>query len=183
MHHGLHPYYPYAMLGQAVSPPPFSDSEAEHVAGIWKAMFPDAAILPVIGYPSQGKGVMTLTHSGNIAGSPANAPMTINGISSNSPLANNALYSAELTPQGWLNLYEIMVPDVPGKDGSPSLGSRYKNALQSLGIDVAGDHFHWAGGEMMGKFARAIHSQNFGMHPIDFSQRQLQALMAAFGKH
>lgn len=36
---------------------------------------------------------------------------------------------------------------------------------------------------MQGKFARAIHSQNVGMHPVDFSQRQLQAFMAAFGKH
>ena len=39
---------------------------------------------------------------------------------------------------------------------------------------------NWAGGEM-GHFARAIHSKNFGMHPLDFSQRQLRAFMSAFG--
>ncbi|HSX22274.1 MAG TPA: hypothetical protein VLE97_05815 [Gaiellaceae bacterium] len=176
----MHPYYGYA-VGQAAAPAPFGDAEAEHIVNIWKAMFPDAAILPVIGYPSQSKGVMTMTHTGNIAGMPPMPPMTINGIPSNSPLANNALYSTELAPGGWLNLYEIMVPDVPGKNGAPSLGTRYKNALQSLGVDVDGDHFHWAGGEMQGKFARAIHSRNFGMHPADFTQRQLQAFMAAFG--
>ena len=80
-----------------------------------------------------------------------------------------------------MNLYETMLPDVPGKNGAPSLGSRYKNALQASGIEVDGDHYHWAGGEMMGHFARAIHSKNFGMHPLDFSQHQLRAFMAAFG--
>jgi len=30
--------------------------------------------------------------------------------------------------------------------------------------------------------SRAIHS-NFGMHPIDLSQRQLRAFMIAFGQH
>jgi hypothetical protein len=152
---------------------------AEQVASVWKTLFPDAAVLPVIGYPSHGRGVMTLTHSGNVSGLPPSPPMTINGVPSSSPLANNALYSAELTPHGYLNLYETMLPDVPGKNGAPSLGSRYKNALQAFGIEVDGDHYHWAGGEMMGHFARAIHSKNFGMHPLDFTQRQLHALMTA----
>ncbi len=174
-------FQPYAWIGADSPPPPLDDAMAEQVTSVWKAMFPDAAVLPVIGYPSHGKGVMTLIHSGNVVGQPSSHPMTINGVSSGSPLANNALYSAELTPHGYLNLYETMLPDVPGKNGSPSLGSRYKNALQTLGIEVDGDHFHWAGGEMMGHFARAIHSKNFGMHPLDFSQRQLRAFMAALG--
>jgi hypothetical protein len=174
------PYYP--LIGQAPGPIPLDDAMAEQIATVWKAMFPDVAVLPVIGYPSKNKGVMTLTHTGNIAGLPAMPPMTINGVSSNSPLANNALYSAEPTQYGYLNLYEIMLPDVPGTNGAPSLGTKYKNALQAQGIDVAGDHFHWAGGEMMGKFARAIHSQNIGMHPIEFSQRQIHGFMAAFAQ-
>lgn len=177
----MRPYFPYA-IGQAQPQGAFDDAAAEHVASVWRAMFPDAAILPVIGYPSHGKGVMTMTHTGSVAGQEAH-PMIINGIPSNSPLANNALYSAELTPRGFLNLYETMLPDVPGEQGGPSLGTRYKNSLQSLGIDVDGDHFHWAGGQMMGQFARAIHSRNFGMHPVDFSQRQLHAYMVALGHH
>lgn len=175
-------FYP-AWIGQGPSQTPVDDALAEQVAAVWRAMFPDAAVLPVIGYPSHGKGVMTLTHSGNISGLPPARPMTINGVASSSALANNALYSAELTPSGYLNLYETMLPDVPGKDGVPSLGSRYKNALQASGIEVDGDHYHWAGGEMMGHFARAIHSKSFGMHPLDFSQRQIRAFMAAFGAH
>lgn len=35
----------------------------------------------------------------------------------------------------------------------------------------------------MTMLARAIHSKNFGMHPIDLSQRQLRAFMIAFGQH
>ena len=163
--------------------PAFDDRAAEQVANVWKAMFPDAAVLPVIGYPSKNKGVMTLTHSGNVAGMPAMPPMTINGVSSASPLSNNALYSAEPTAHGFLNLYETMLPDVPGTNGSPSLGTRYKDALQMMGIEVDGDHYHWAGGQMNGQAARAIHSKNFGMHPVDFSQRQLRAFMAALGRH
>lgn len=176
--------YPYPSLYVMADPAPtFDDAAAEQVANVWKAMFPDAAVLPVIGYPSKSKGVMTLTHSGNVVGMPPMAPMTINGVSSGSPLANNALYSAEPTAAGFLNLYETMLPDVPGTNGSPSLGTRYKDALQMLGIEVDGDHYHWAGGLMDGYFARAIHSKNFGMHPMDFSQRQLRAFMAAFGHH
>jgi hypothetical protein len=177
----LPPFHPYARIGEDSSQPPLDDKMTEQVANVWKAMFPDAAVLPVVGYPSHGKGVMTIIHSGNVGGMPQMPLMTINGVSSSSPLANSALYSAELTPHGYLNLYETMLPDVPGRDGNPSLGSRYKNALQMLGIEVDGDHFHWAGGEMMGHFARAIHSKNFGMHPLDFSQRQLRAFMTAFG--
>jgi len=176
--------YPQVYMGQDPSGRPvFDDAGAEQVVAVWKTMFPDAAILPVIGYPSKGKGVMTLTHSGNMAGMPPMPPMTINGVSSGSPLANNALYSAEPTTAGFLNLYETMLPDIPGANGGRSLGTRYKDALQQLGIEVDGDHYHWAGGQMMGQFARAIHSKNFGMHPIDFSQRQLRAFMTAFGQH
>lgn len=181
----MHPHSPayWSWIGQAVqNPPSFDDQAALQVLNVWKTMFPDAALLPVIGYPSNNKGVMTLTHTGNISGMPSMPPMTINGVSSASPLANNALYSAEPTPYGFLNLYETMLPDIPGKEGAPSLGSKYKNALQAQGIEVDGDHFHWAGGQMMGHFARAIHSKNQGMHPLEFSQRQLQAFMAAFGK-
>lgn len=168
----------HIVIGQ---PNNFDDQDAENVANVWKGMFPDAMILPVIGYPSRS-GVMTLTHSGNMRGFSPAPPMMINGVQSHSPLANNALYSAEMTPAGFLNLYEVMVPDVPGSNGAPSLGTRYKNALQSVGIEVDGDHFHWAGGEMMGNVARAIHSKNFGMNPVDFSQRQLQAFMTAVAR-
>ena len=85
-----------AWIGENPSQSSIDDAMAEQVASVWRAMFPDAAVLPVIGYPSHGKGVMTLTYSGNISGLPPSHPMTINGVTSGSPLANNALYSAEL---------------------------------------------------------------------------------------
>ena len=174
---------PYYVVGQGQQArPALDDAAAEKVANVWRAMFPDATIVPGIGYPSKGKGVMLLTHSGNVAGMPPMPPMTINGVPSQSPLSNNALYTAEPTAAGFLNLYETMLPDIPGKNGAPSLGTRYKDALQMMGIEVDGDHYHWAGGLMQGNFARAIHSKNFGMDPVDFSQRQLRAFMAAFGR-
>src|SRR3982751_6209985 len=82
------------------------DKLALKVQTLWQRAFSDAALLPVIGFPSNSGGVLTLTHTD---GSGHN--MRINGLPSKSPLANNALYSAECSKGRYLNLYEIMIPD------------------------------------------------------------------------
>jgi hypothetical protein len=105
-------------------------------------MFTDAAVLPVIGYPSHSGGVVTITHG-------MDHKMSINGLVSNSPLANNALYSVECTGGQFLNLYEAMIPDIPGKNGQPSTAQLYVNALRDNGLDVAGVHFHWFGASVV----------------------------------
>lgn len=105
--------------------------------------------------------------------------MTIDGLPSYSPLANDALYSVEVSNDVWLNLYETMMPDVPGTNGSPSSGQRYSNALSRGGIDVAGNHYHWSGAKMAGYFPVAIHSQAIGMDPGTFSRLQIAALRTA----
>lgn len=165
----------------AASGPPLprtmNDAIAEQVVGIWKASFPDATLLPVIGYPSNAKGVMTMTHTMGAA----MPPLTVNGLASRSPLANNALFSSEVTDGKWINFYEIMIPDIPGRDGSPSSVQRYVNTASRLGlIDIAGDHYHWKGAQVMGYLPLAIHTQTTGdMDPAEFSRRTIAALRAA----
>src|SRR5579885_1854067 len=114
-----------------------NDKLATKIQNYWKKYFPDALILPIIGFPSNSGGVMTLTHT---MGGPQ---MSIDGLISKSPLANNALYSVECSDNKYLNLYEIMIPDIPGFKGEPSTAEVYVKALGDCGLDVAGVHFHW----------------------------------------
>lgn len=147
--------------------PRMTDALARKVESLWAEAFPGAIILPVIGVPSNANGVMTLTHGTNMP------KMKINGLTSLSPLANNALYSAEVSGGKWLNLYEIMIPDIPGKNGNKSSGEIYDETLVKLGISVEGDHYHWKGSQ---PFMLAIHSKAIGMHPIEFTQKQIFAI-------
>ena len=150
------------------------DAAAAQVTNVWKSMFPDAAPLPGIGLPSQNKGVMTLTHT---MGGP---PMTINGLPSGSPLANSALFSSEVSGGRWLNLYEIMLPDIPGVNGASSSVERYVETLVRNGVSTGGDHYHWKGARMMAMPVFAIHSQSTGlMDPIAFSAIHLAAIRNA----
>lgn len=112
-----------------------NDQLARTVEQLWKDNFDEANLLPVVGVPSTGEGVMTLTHE---MGGP---DMSINGQVSKSPLANYALYSAECSDNKYLNLYEVMIPDIPGKHGNFSTAEFYVNSLRDHGLDVAGVHF------------------------------------------
>lgn len=173
------PTYPLlGTIGQAKAPPPpavMNDSVADHVTATWKEAFPDATLLPVIGKPSNNHGVMTLTHT------MGGRPMTIDGLASRSPLANNALYSCEVTGGKYLNLYEIMLPDVPGQGGSPSSCQRYVRSASALGITIAGLHYHWPGANMDGRFPLALHTMAIGMDPVEFSRRTIASIRAAMG--
>ncbi len=149
------------------------DNFALEVQGIWQAAFPDAALLPVIGYPSNSGGVGTLTHTMGTG-----MLMSINGLTSKSPLANNALYSFECTDSRYLNLYEIMMPDIPGENGEDSTAEIYVKLLYSYGLSVAGVHFHWWGSSMVpgNTLVAAVHHQAIGMDPREFSRRTVQAI-------
>lgn len=159
----------------------------------WKQLFPDADILPVIGYPSNNKGVCTITHGfdflvKNQNGEPHLVKMpkpTLNGISSFSPLTNNALFSTELNQGKYINLYEVMLPEIPGKDGNPSNTQIYIQLLNKFGIHTSAIHFHWQGASMnMGETSmQAIHSQTTDhATPYHFVQSQIQALKAYFNQ-
>lgn len=136
----------------------------------FQALDPGASILPGIGLPSQANGVCTITHK-----MPNMPPLRINGLSSQSPLANNALFSTEIADNSHtLNLYEVMIPDTPAAEpGQPSLGEMYTTNLWNEGLNVAGTHFHWWGTEPN---VVAIHHQNVDMNPIEFAQRTVNAL-------
>lgn len=150
------------------------DIEADYLASLFKGLDPKAAVLPVIGYPSNANGVVTITHQ--IAGMP---PMRINNLVSNSPLANNALYSAEYSGGYYQNLYEIMIPDVPSADPMvPSTADLYVKLLAAEGLDVAGVHFHWWASTVVpgDKGVIAVHHQKTGMNPLVFIEKTIRCL-------
>lgn len=154
-----------------------NDKYARKILRLWQKDFPDAFILPVIGFPSNNDNkVAVYSHtdgSGHL--------MKINGLESKSPLANNALYSFECTRDKFLHFYEIMLPDIPGKKGDPSTVQIYVNALLNNGLDVSGLHWHFYGGVMdvNDRGTLAIHHQNVGMTPKEFSEATLDALRIA----
>lgn len=156
-----------------------TDKLAREIEALWKSAFHDAALLPVIGLPSNNHGVLTLTHtdgSGNM--------LKINGLPSRSPLSNNALYSAECSKGQYLNLYEVMIPDIPGADGRESTAEIYVKLLGECGLNVAGVHFHWFGsymfednkGNRIDRGVTAVHHQGIDIHPIEFSKKTISAL-------
>jgi len=151
--------------------PKMTDCLAKQIECIWKQAFCDATILPVIGIPTCAKGVMTLTHSMG----KCTSNVKINGLTSLSILANNAFYSAEVSCGKWLNLYQIMIPNIPGSCGSKSSGEVYNEALVKLGISIEGDHYNWKGA-CPSKLA--INSKAIGMDPCEFSKKQICAIKA-----
>ena len=162
------------------------DKLAKHVERLWKKYFPDASLLPVIGLPSNSGGVATLTHTmgdGHL--------MSINGLVSKSALANNALYSFECAEPvkhskhndrecgKFLNLYEIMIPELPGKNGEDSTSQYYVKLLSRYGLSVAGVHFHWWGQNVIkgNTLVAAVHHQGIDISPLEFSKRTIKALL------
>ena len=151
--------------------PVMTDCLAKEIECIWKQAYCDATIIPCIGVPSTANCVMTLTH-----GMGKCAPkIKINGLRSLSPLVNHAFDSAEVSGCKWLNLYQVMIPDIPGKFGCKSSGEIYTEALVKLGISIEGDHYNWKGSC---PFMLAINSKAIGMNPCEFSKKQIAALKA-----
>ena len=149
------------------------DRSAKEVEAIWDEAFSGAILLPVIGFPSNSGGVGTLTH-----GMGDGILLHINGLPSKSPLSNNALYSFECSQGHYLNLYEIMLPDIPGRDGEDSTVEIYVKLLYKYGLSVAGVHFHWWGQNLVrgNTLISAIHHQAIDMDPKEFSRKTIKAL-------
>lgn len=158
-----------------------TDADANRVAALWQATFTEAFLIPRIGIPSQDGGVLTLAH--NLQRSPSEPEMEllINGLPSNSPLAEYALYSAECSEGKFINLYEVMLPELPGSNGTLSTTSAYVDALGRQGLQVAGFHFHWLGFKTIITDAglHAIHHQSESLDPLEFSRRTIAALKEA----
>lgn len=166
-----------------------ASSMCNSVLGELKKLDPNAAILPGIGCPTQANGqVCTLTHQLPVNGHIH--PMTIQGYTSKSPLANNALYSFECPvdqngqvtdASKCLNLYEVMLPDVPtagqpATSNVPWTAQQYVNNLHSRGMNVAGVHVHWMSSSP--KNMTAVHHQQT-MNPMGFVAQTGQALAIA----
>ena len=150
----------------AAAPTQLTDADAMATLAIWKAYLPDSILLPGIGLPSQDNGVLTLTHTfgtGNL--------LSIDGLKSKSPLSNNALYSSEIAGGQYLNLYEILIPDIPGQPGERSTAQIYIDSLEAAGLNVSACHFHWTGATAyaVDHGVIAVHHYNVGMTPQEFS--------------
>lgn len=149
--------------------PIMTDCLAIKIECIWKQAFCDAILIPIIGVPSCSCGVMTLTHSlGNCI-----PKSIINGLVTLSSLANNAFYSAEVSCGKWINLYKIIIPNIPGNCGCKSTGELYTNELVKLGISIEGDYYDWKG---TCQSVISINSKAIGMHPIEFTKKQIAAI-------
>ena len=149
--------------------PEMNDCLAKQIECLWKQAFCTAIIIPGIGIPSCSCGVLTLTH--NLG--PGAPPVKINGLPSLSILANNAIYTAEVSCGKWLNLYMITIPDIPGKNGCKSSGEVYTDALAKSCISINGKNYRWDGAcpRMIN-----VNSSAIGMDPIEFTKKQLCAL-------
>lgn len=153
-----------------------TDKDANVIIDLWQREFKDAAILPVIGFPSHGKGVMTFTHTmgdGKV--------MSFNGLKSNSPLSNNALGSFEFTGGKFLSIYEIMIPDIPGTDGNRSTAQIYIDELANQGLQVNAAHYHFLGAQVypQDKGMTAVHHTSTTLDPVAFTVKTIAAIKAA----
>lgn len=137
----------------------------------FKKIDPNATILPKIGLPSENKGVCTILHGMG----PHAHNLKINGLESKSPLANAALFSTECSDNKYLNLYEMMLPEGNAKTpGHKSNAELYAQDLNNQKINVAGTHWHWWASE---PYVAAIHHQNVGMNPVEFTNKTVDALL------
>lgn len=151
--------------------PEMTDCLAKKIECIWKKAFCDATIIPKLGVPSCACGVMALTHTLGKCVPKAK----INGLCVQSMLANNAFYTAEVSGNKWVNLYRIILPDIPGKCGCKSSGEIYTEALVKLGISIGSDSYNFKGSCPN---TLAINSQAIGMDPCEFSKKQIAAIKA-----
>lgn len=151
--------------------PVMDDCLAQQIECLWKQCFCDATIVPCLGVPSQTCGVMWLTHT---LGKCLN-DSKINGLCVRSPLVKNANYTAEVSNCQWVNLYEVILPNIPGKCGCKSTAEVYVEALIKLCISVDSITNDWLG-QCQNKVQ--IRSKNIGMDPCTFTKKQIAALKA-----
>lgn len=151
--------------------PIMTDCLAKEIECLWKKTFCDATIVPKIGTPSCSCGVLLLTHSLD----KCICKIKINGLTVKSPLAKNSFLSSEVSEGKWVNLYQIQLPNIPGKCGCKSSGEVYNEALVKCGISIESDHYDWKG---LCPSLISIHSKAIGMDPIEFSKKQIAAIKA-----
>lgn len=161
------------------------DQVAINCLTVFKSLFRDSGFLPGLGRPSETKGqwaLITHTLKGYI-----DFTSSINGVEYHGPLIDNAFYQFSYQPSGnVVNLYQITLPEVEGKNNLPSLAQFYLNQLAARKIDISGTTTQWSsltalierGGKKQKTTLRTISSQKVGMEPADFCQLQIEALTA-----
>jgi len=107
----------------------------------------------------------------------------INDLKSQSMLVNNAFYSFECACDRYLNLYEVTLPNIPGRNGRSSTVEVFVNKLRDNDLDVAGVNFKWFGGKSANlkkdKGLTTVYVQKANMNPCEFTRKTLSALKKA----
>lgn len=156
-----------------------TDTQAQEILEIWQTLLPGGnAVLLLLASETEGSPV--ITHGMLMP------QLRINGLLSVSPLSNNALYSWECAEaiaapnctDKILNLYEVMIPDIPAPSGGNSTAEFYANCLREHGMSVAGTHFHWWGSTIFQNdhLIAAIHHQSSELTASQFSVRTIECL-------
>ena len=105
---------------------------------------------------------------------------TINGLVVRSPLGLDSFFSSECSKGRYVNLYTVILPDIPGRNGDISTSQFYINLLAQEGLNVSGIMFNWSGADtnppVPGRILNIRH-QNIGLDPLEFSQKTLRALL------
>ena len=151
-----------------------TDCRAKKIEELWKKEFPDALILPTIGFPEvAGNCVMTLTHTLNTKCFCMD-DLRVNGLRSKSILANNGFFTSEISKCQFLNIYQIQLPDIPGECGERSTVQYFIDKLTEYGIQVSASNYHLTGAGQ--PFILAVNSYNVGMCPEEFTCKTIKAL-------
>lgn len=143
------------------------DVNVKKLEKMWKKYFKNVSIL------IHTETVIVITHT--------DYHNVILNNSLTTPLSNYALYSTECSNGQYINLYEIMIPDIPGKLGELSTVEIYVKALGEEGLKINANHYHWNGAYLYDKNrkdrgALTIHHTAMNMHPYDFSKKTIASL-------
>lgn len=146
---------------------PIDDNLTKKIECDFKAMFSDVQIL------CKGSGVLTLTHSIPCLS------YTINGAGTRSILTNNGFLTSECGCNGYINLYQISLPDFQCKYGGDSTVELFTKLINKYGLTIAG-----VGTSFLGYNLKAckcssmitVHVQNTGLSVTEFACRILKVL-------
>ncbi len=148
----------------------YETKDARKILKLWQTDFPDAVQLLDI----PNKILFTHTYNDNTIGI-ASGPMNLNNTDWTHPLVLNALHGYQTNHGVTANWYETTIMEVPGYGEYPSAGEVYIRALESEGLYVEGDHYHWKG-DAHAMFA--VHHSSYDKSPKEFVKSTLRALEA-----
>ena len=99
----------------------------------------------------------------------------LNGVRTCSILTNNAFMTSECSDNNYLNLYQVILPDIPGSCGDDSTVEIFTKLLSKFGLSSL-SILTYFGLTTKCYPLLSIHVQNYGLCPEDFACRIVKAL-------